>query len=60
MLTHFNQLIADLEREAQGEGPQAVGELEQLSREFELASAMVASRRSVKQREAPRSHPTPR
>jgi hypothetical protein len=59
MSTHFAQLIADVEREAQDAGPQAVDELEQLRREFKLASAMIASR-SVEWREAPRSDSTPR
>jgi len=52
MSTHFAQLIADIEREVQDEGPQAVAELEQLRRGFEFASATIASRRSVEQREA--------
>jgi hypothetical protein len=60
MSTHFAQLIADVEREAQDAGSQAVDELEQLCREFELASAMIASPRSVEWREAPRSDSTPR
>jgi hypothetical protein len=57
MSSHFDQLIADVEREAQDEGPQAVGELEQLRHEFELASARIANLRSVERREVPRSHP---
>lgn len=52
--THFAQMIADVEREAQDAGPQAVAELEQLRREFELASALIARRRSVEWSEAPR------
>ena len=55
MSAHFAQLIADVEREAQDAGPQAVDELEQLRREFELASAIIVSRRSVEWCEAPRS-----
>ena len=57
MSTHFDQLIADVKREAQDEGPHAVGELEQLHQEFELASARIASPRSAGRREVPRSHP---
>jgi hypothetical protein len=60
MSIHFAKLIADLEREAQDAGPQAVDELEHLRREFELASAMIASRRSVEWRDAPLRDSTPR
>lgn len=42
--TDFGRLIADLEKEAQEEGFQALNELEQLRHEFKLASAWIASR----------------
>lgn len=45
--TDFAQLVADLEREAQEEGLQAVNELERLRHDFELASDGIARRRSV-------------
>jgi DNA-binding XRE family transcriptional regulator len=48
MSTDFNQLIADIEQEAQAEGPRAVRELEQFREEFSLASQLIASRRDGK------------
>lgn len=45
MSTDFSQLIADIEDEAQDEGPQAVRELEQFREEFSLASQLIESRR---------------
>jgi hypothetical protein len=39
MPSDFTQLIADIEREAQNEGPLAVRELEQLREEFEGVAA---------------------
>jgi DNA-binding XRE family transcriptional regulator len=45
MSTDFSQLIADIEQEAQEEGPQAVRELEQFREEFSLASQLIESRR---------------
>ncbi len=41
MSTDFDQLIADIELEAQHEGPQAVRELAQFRKEFRLASTHV-------------------
>jgi DNA-binding XRE family transcriptional regulator len=48
MSTDFSQLIADIEDEAQDEGPQAVRELEQFREEFSLASQLIESRREGK------------
>jgi len=48
MSTDFNQLIADIEQEAQDEGPRAVRELEQFREEFGLASQIIQSRRQGK------------
>jgi DNA-binding XRE family transcriptional regulator len=48
MSTDFSQLIADIEDEAQDEGPQAVRELEQFREEFGLASQLIESRREGK------------
>jgi len=48
MSTDFTQLIADIEEEAQQEGPQAVRELEQFREEFSLASQIIESRRNGK------------
>jgi hypothetical protein len=45
--TDFGRLVADLEKDAQEEGLQALNELEQLRHEFKLASARIASRRPV-------------
>ena len=45
MSSDFTQLIADIEQEAQEEGPQAVRELEQFREEFSLASQLIQSRR---------------
>jgi hypothetical protein len=43
----FERLIADIEREAHDEGPQAVEELKQLRSEFGLASEKIAARREL-------------
>ncbi|HEY7952695.1 MAG TPA: helix-turn-helix transcriptional regulator [Solirubrobacteraceae bacterium] len=48
MSNDFSQLIADIEREAQEEGPQAVRELEQFREEFSLASQLIEGRRDGK------------
>jgi DNA-binding XRE family transcriptional regulator len=48
MSTDFSQLIADIEEEAQDEGPQAIRELEQFREEFSLASQLIESRREGK------------
>src|SRR6266404_7583121 len=48
MSTDFSQLIADIEYEAQDEGPQAIRELEQFREEFSLASQLIESRREGK------------
>jgi hypothetical protein len=48
MSTDFSQLIADIEQEAQDEGPRAVRELEQFREEFGLASQIIQSRRQGK------------
>jgi DNA-binding XRE family transcriptional regulator len=48
MSTDFSQLIADIEQEAQDEGPRAVRELEQFREEFGLASQIIQSRRAGK------------
>jgi transcriptional regulator with XRE-family HTH domain len=48
MSTDFSQLIADIEQEAQDQGPQAVRELEQFREEFSLASQLIESRREGK------------
>jgi DNA-binding XRE family transcriptional regulator len=48
MSADFSQLIADIEEEAQDEGPQAVRELEQFREEFSLASQLIESRREGK------------
>lgn len=48
MPTDFSQLIADIEQEAQDQGPQAVRELEQFRGEFSLASQLIESRREGK------------
>jgi transcriptional regulator with XRE-family HTH domain len=45
MSTDFSQLIADIEDEAQDEGPQAVRELERFRGEFGLAGQLIESRR---------------
>jgi transcriptional regulator with XRE-family HTH domain len=47
-MSDFSQLIADIEQEAENEGPQAVRELEQLREEFSLASQVIESRREGK------------
>jgi DNA-binding XRE family transcriptional regulator len=46
--TDFSSLIADIEHEAQDEGPLAVRELEQFREEFSLASQLIESRREGK------------
>ena len=46
MATDFTQLIADIEQEAQEEGPRAVRELERFREEFALAGQLIASRES--------------
>src|SRR5579863_126856 len=43
----FERLIADIEREAYDEGPQAVRELEQLRAEYRTAGEAVAARRRL-------------
>lgn len=43
MSTAFDNLIADIEREARDEGPRAVRELESLRREFALAAAQLGN-----------------
>ncbi len=48
MSTDFTQLIADIEQEAQEEGPRAVRELERFREEFALAGQLIASRRESK------------
>src|SRR5271169_1141089 len=48
MSTDFDQLIEDIELEAENEGPQAVRELEQFRQEFSLASQLIESRREGK------------
>ena len=48
MATDFDELVADIEREARDEGPQAVRELEQFREEFSLASQLIESRREGK------------
>jgi DNA-binding XRE family transcriptional regulator len=48
MSTDFNQLIADIEQEAQDQGPRAVRELEQFREEFGLASQIIQSRKHGK------------
>jgi DNA-binding XRE family transcriptional regulator len=48
MSTDFNQLIEDIELEAEHEGPQAVRELEQCRQEFSLAIQLIESRREGK------------
>jgi DNA-binding XRE family transcriptional regulator len=48
MSTDFSSLIADIEQEAQDEGPLAVRELEQFREEFSLASQLIESRREGK------------
>jgi DNA-binding XRE family transcriptional regulator len=48
MSTDFSRLIADIEDEAQDEGPQAVREMEQFREEFSLASQLIESRREGK------------
>src|SRR5271169_2905760 len=48
MSTDFDQLIEDVELEAENEGPQAVRELEQFRQEFSLASQLIESRREGK------------
>lgn len=48
MSADFSQLIADIEDEAQDEGPQAMRELEQFREEFSLASQLIESRREGK------------
>jgi DNA-binding XRE family transcriptional regulator len=48
MCADFSQLIADIEQEAQDEGPRAVRELEQFREEFSLASQLIESRREGK------------
>jgi DNA-binding XRE family transcriptional regulator len=48
MATDFSQLIAEIEQEAQDEGPQAVRELDQFREEFSLASQLIESRREGK------------
>src|SRR5271163_4708099 len=48
MSTDFDQLIDDIELEAENEGPQAVRELEQFRQEFSLASQLIESRREGK------------
>jgi transcriptional regulator with XRE-family HTH domain len=48
MSTEFSDLIADIEHEAQDEGPSAVRELEQFREEFSLASQLIESRREGK------------
>ncbi len=44
MPTDFDQLIEDIELEAENEGPQAVRELEQFRQEFSLASQLIEIR----------------
>jgi predicted transcriptional regulator len=44
MSIDFTRLMADIEQEAQDEGPQAVRELEQFREEFGLAGQLIASR----------------
>src|SRR5271168_5270279 len=48
MSTDFDQLLDDIELEAENEGPQAVRELEQFRQEFSLASQLIESRRQGK------------
>ncbi|MGH2878485.1 MAG: hypothetical protein ACRDK4_02620 [Solirubrobacteraceae bacterium] len=43
MSTAFENLIAEIEREARDEGPRAVRELEQFRDEFKLAAAEIGS-----------------
>ncbi len=43
MPSDFARLISDIEREAREEGPQAVRDLEQFRKDFELAAARLAT-----------------
>lgn len=48
MSSNFKQLIADIEQEAQDEGPQAVKELNRLREEMARASDVIQRRRELK------------
>jgi ElaB/YqjD/DUF883 family membrane-anchored ribosome-binding protein len=48
MSSDFKQLIADIEQEAQNQGPQAVGELNSLREEMAQASDAIQRRREGK------------